>query len=66
MLRTGNNLWPSYRSHELARCFSCGHLLDASTAKPQGYGEGCGEHAAKCPSCGKYTHYDVDRLQGAA
>lgn len=57
-----NNVWPAYRSHDDARCFSvtCGALLDPATRRPSGQPHGRGEFQGLCPKCGLTTWYDIE------
>ena len=57
-----NNVWPAYRGHNDARCFSlaCGALLDQETVKSSGMPHGFGEFTGKCSRCQMTTWYDIE------
>jgi hypothetical protein len=53
--------FPTFFSHDAARCFNCERALDQTTRRYSGFHDG--EFRAQCPHCRMWTFYNVGNDQ---
>ena len=59
--------YPLYTKDEIVRCRICGgEVAKAGGGDTVGFGDGNGNHHAKCPGCGTTSIWDVTKSQEKA